>query len=353
MKKRQFRARRFAPGIAALVGLLAAMAVATAGQARTTAAPQNTTPPTISGTAAEGKTLTASNGTWSGAPTSFFYQWQRCSADGTSCANITGATKKTYVVTANDVDHALRVVVTAANADGQTAAPSKPTAAVSSKAGPVNTAKPTITGNPVVGTELTASNGTWTGGVQSYAFQWQRCTAAGAACLDITGATGKAYGVRTIDIGQTLRVRVTATNASGSTDATSDLTAVVRDSTTTVTTTTSTTVTTTPPPPPGTNHRPTIAILAVKFVGSNVRATFRVCDDSRGRISVLEHDSKPGLNSSTRTFRTLGAVLHCATLVRTWLPAPAFRHGTYTIVASARDRFGLNSLRPARRTFSR
>jgi hypothetical protein len=37
---------------------------------------------------------------------------------------------------------------------------------------PQNTAKPSVTGNAVVGEELTASTGTWTGGVDAYSYQW-------------------------------------------------------------------------------------------------------------------------------------------------------------------------------------
>ena len=48
------------------------------------------------------------------------------------------------------------------------------TAAARPAAVPQNTAKPSVTGDAVVGEELTASNGTWTGGVDSYSYQWQR-----------------------------------------------------------------------------------------------------------------------------------------------------------------------------------
>jgi hypothetical protein len=44
-------------------------------------APTNSGLPTISGTPAQGQTLTASTGSWSGSPTSYAYRWQRCGAD--------------------------------------------------------------------------------------------------------------------------------------------------------------------------------------------------------------------------------------------------------------------------------
>src|SRR5690349_7729048 len=83
------------------------------------AVPQNTTAPSISGTAKEGSTLTASDGAWSNSPTSFTYQWQRCASDGSGCGDITSATSKTYTLVTGDVGHTVRVVVTAVNADGK------------------------------------------------------------------------------------------------------------------------------------------------------------------------------------------------------------------------------------------
>jgi hypothetical protein len=84
--------------------------------ATVSAAPKNTAPPTISGTPKVGQQLSADPGTWSGNPTSFAYQWQRCDADVAACSNVVGATGKTYGVLAGDLGYRLRVMVTARNA---------------------------------------------------------------------------------------------------------------------------------------------------------------------------------------------------------------------------------------------
>ena len=82
------------------------------------AKPVATAPPTISGYAQVGGTLSTDNGTWTGAPSSFAYQWRRCAADGASCTDIPGATAPSYVVVAQDLDSTIRVVVTGTNALG-------------------------------------------------------------------------------------------------------------------------------------------------------------------------------------------------------------------------------------------
>jgi hypothetical protein len=118
-----------------LIALATTMSVVGVGSAAAAAtAPKNTSPPTISGEAQNGKTLTADPGTWSGdQPMTFTYQWRRCNAKGASCANIIGATQKTYDATSVDVGNTLRVRVRAANTTGSSAAVSAPTAVVAPK----------------------------------------------------------------------------------------------------------------------------------------------------------------------------------------------------------------------------
>jgi hypothetical protein len=192
-------------------------------------APTNTVAPAVSGTAQEGQTLTASNGTWTGAPTAFAYQWQDCGAAGKSCSSIAGATAPTYQLASSDVGHTVRVVVSATNEGGTTAADSQVTAAVaaSSEPAPTNTVLPSVSGSAVEGQTLSASTGTWTGSPASFAYQWEDCNTAGAACVNVSGATSASYKLAAGDVGHTLRVVVTASNAGGDAEAASAATATV------------------------------------------------------------------------------------------------------------------------------
>jgi hypothetical protein len=85
----------------------------------------------VSGTAQEGKTLTASPGSWSGtAPIGYAYQWQRCDSGGQGCSPISGATGSTYTAGSADVGGTLEVTVTASNSVGAASASSAPTAVI-------------------------------------------------------------------------------------------------------------------------------------------------------------------------------------------------------------------------------
>jgi PKD repeat protein len=205
------------------------------GASSTPSAPVNTSPPTISGTAQSGQTLTANPGTWTGTqPISYGYQWQRCDSGGANCAPISGATTSTYVVGSGDVGSTLRVAVTATNSVGSATATSNATAVVqSASAPPSNTSPPTISGTAQQGQTLNASPGSWSGTQpMTYTYQWHRCDSSGANCAPIAAATSPTYVVVAADVGNTLRVAVTATNSVGSATATSAATPVVQASST-------------------------------------------------------------------------------------------------------------------------
>jgi hypothetical protein len=210
--------------------LLAGVALALGGTVGAKAPPpKNTAPPTISGTAQQGQTLTASVGNWTGQVTAYAYQWLRCNASGAGCAPIGGATASTYVLAAADVGFTIRVAVTASSTSGSATAQSTQTGVVQPPpTPPANTSPPTISGTAQDGQTLTAGTGTWTGTAPiAYAYQWLRCDGSGANCAALAGATASGYVVASADVGSTLRVAVTASNAGGSTSARSSQTAVV------------------------------------------------------------------------------------------------------------------------------
>jgi parallel beta-helix repeat protein len=99
------------------------------------AAPVNISPPTITGTANVGQTLTAGAGVWSGSPMLFAYQWKRCDGTGLSCSAIGGATSATYSLTSTDEGSTVVVTVTATNDGGSTAASSLATPVVAANTG--------------------------------------------------------------------------------------------------------------------------------------------------------------------------------------------------------------------------
>jgi hypothetical protein len=95
---------------------------------------------------------------------------------------------------------------------------------------PTDGGEPTVAidgGRAVPGAQARASRGTWTGEGNSYEFRWQRCRADGGECHDIAGADDEGYVIASADVGRRLRVRVTASNAEGETDAFSEPTGVV------------------------------------------------------------------------------------------------------------------------------
>jgi hypothetical protein len=201
----------------------------------TTSPPVNTSPPTITGTAQQGQTLTEHHGSWTNGPVSYSYQWVQCESLSGSCLPITGATSQTYVAAAGDVGHTLKVEEVASNAAGPgSPATSLATAQVEAPPIPVNISAPTIVGTAQQGQTLTAQHGSWSNEPTGFAYQWQRCDTTGSTCSPIPEATAPTYTLKTADVGTTVRVAVSASNLGGaSSPVSSAQTAVVTAATST------------------------------------------------------------------------------------------------------------------------
>ena len=90
---------------------------------------------------------------------------------------------------------------------------------------PSATSAPTISGTARQGQVLRATTGAWRGGPTRLVYAWLRCD--GRGCVPIDNAGGTSYRLTAFDVGSRVAVRVTATNAGGSTAARSSQTAVV------------------------------------------------------------------------------------------------------------------------------
>ena len=160
------------------------------------AAPVNTVPPSVTGTAEYAATLTAQPGTWTPTPTSYAYRWLR---DGEP---IKKATDPTYVAGLDDLGHRLSVQVTAGDGSTTATATSAETAKV---------ARATLTsegGQKVVGEAryahvLVARSGSWSTKPTRIGYQWLRFGE------PIPGATGRRYPVGAQDLDTRLRVVIT------------------------------------------------------------------------------------------------------------------------------------------------
>src|SRR5262249_41117096 len=179
-------------------------------------APSNTALPTISGTAQQGQTLTAANGTWSGtSPMTYAYQWYYCDSAGANCAPIVGYTGQTYTPVSYDVGGRDLVQVTATTSVGSSIAASALTVVIPAPApttvAPSLASAPSISGTVVQGQTLTATSGTWNGTTpMTYGYQWSRCS---SSCTSIGGAIGSSYTLPRTHVGPSLPAPVTAAHA--------------------------------------------------------------------------------------------------------------------------------------------
>jgi Ig domain of plant-specific actin-binding protein len=216
--------------VLACLAAVPALIVSGASLGQATATPSNTSLPSISGSARDGSILTASHGSWAGAPTGYAYQWLRCDTQGGNCKAVSGATSQKYTIQTADVGSVLRVQVTASNADGSGSATSRPTDEVKATGtAPKDTSPPAISGTPQEGATLTVSPGNWSGTPSpTFTYQWQRCVGTGGGCSAISGATNTTYAATSADVAHTLVVQVTAKNSEGTSTANTSETDLVR-----------------------------------------------------------------------------------------------------------------------------
>ena len=118
-----------APGESVAGRLLSAVRPSASTGAWGGQSPANTVLPTLSsGSPVVGtKISVATNGTWTGSPLAYSYQWQDCNSSGGECAPILGAVNGSYYPVTADQGHKLVAQVIAVNAGGSTLAASAAT----------------------------------------------------------------------------------------------------------------------------------------------------------------------------------------------------------------------------------
>jgi hypothetical protein len=187
-----------------------------------------TAPPTLAPEVAlVGQTITPTPGSWEGPMgATATYQWLRCDLRGEACEMFGAGSADPHVTTAADAGHTLWIRLIVSVGSNMVWADSNP--ALVLPAAPSNRAGPSVNGTARVGEALTASPGEWSGTPPlSFHYQWLRCGPSGSLCTAIPGATASTYRVSAADVGLTLRIQVTASNAAGVAAAASPPTAVV------------------------------------------------------------------------------------------------------------------------------
>jgi hypothetical protein len=150
-----------------------------------------------------GLQLSATNGSFSPATPTRTYQWY--SGSGTKYTAIAGATSQTFTPTAAQLGKQIRVKVTGTVLGAASASFTATTLTnVSAGAGPSVVTATSITGTPKVGSALTGVKATFAGSGYSYSYAWYR----GAGTTPIAKTAN--YTPTGLDLGQALKLTVTA-----------------------------------------------------------------------------------------------------------------------------------------------
>jgi hypothetical protein len=186
-------------------------ALSVTATAPATAAPSNTSLPTIPSSGHPNDVVTCNPGSWTDSPT-FAYSWTQ---DG---AVIASQVAQTFTLHDADVGHQIRCVVVAHNAGGDSTPATSNSLSVTATApatvAPSNTTLPSIPSSVKAGDNVTCNPGAWSGSpTPTLSFQWLR------AGSSIAGATGQTYTPVAADVGTALSCQVTGANSAGSAQA--------------------------------------------------------------------------------------------------------------------------------------
>jgi len=171
-------------------------------------APVNTVAPVVTGTNFYvGDVLTTTNGTWSGSPTSFTYQWYNVSTGD----NIVGATNNTYTLLITDADMEINCKVFGTNAVG-TGQGNSNVIATEFLFAPVNVFEPELsTEGANVGDTISIISNTWSGNpIPTLTYKWYRNG------VHQTPHTANTYLTASPDSGKYITLEVIGTNSQGS-----------------------------------------------------------------------------------------------------------------------------------------
>ena len=201
----------------------------------TPAAPTNTAAPVISGTTRTGSTLSIASDAWTGAPTSYTYQWKRAATSGGSYTNIDPAISSTYVLTDDDINKYIKVSVIATNGVG-------PSSAVLSAATSVVTDLPDSVVPTATTPVATATGFTFTISNYSVSYTYVLTTSKGSVSrstddVTVTGLAGGESATVTIAVSRTNYKSASKTVTGSATPATTTTTTstTVKPSVTTTT----------------------------------------------------------------------------------------------------------------------
>ncbi len=186
-------------------------------------------PPKLSGTAVEGKTLTAVPGSWEtgeNEPTSTEVKWYECANHNESNGVVTGATcslvasgVSSFALTSTPVGKWIEIKERAINPAGWELGESSADG-IASQAPPGTTTRPTISGTVEVNQTLTEHEGTWTNPVAPTipSWAWKLCEQTGGNCQPIPSAVAQTYIIGAADAEHKLEVVEKDTNGFGTSE---------------------------------------------------------------------------------------------------------------------------------------